>query len=117
MIGKPTILTPEQIQYIVWCYEFGTSKFVISKMSREMKCSLGKIRQVLADHDLVSYQKPEMKKKKQELLKDDPVEGKVCTGKSYAEYLKEKGVKVDRRPFDNKEFNQKADKLLARLGD
>ena len=92
MHGRPTILTLEDIQEILWSYDQGCSR---SNLEKRFHCGGDKINKILFDHGLIKEFTPYLPKNKtyKKLEEIDDFDGKICKGKSYAEYLKENGYK------------------------
>lgn len=79
--------TTEEIQEILTYYDKGAS---ITSLSERHGVAFKRIRKIIQEHGIL---RPSPKRKAKELFIDDPIEGKVCRGKSYADYLRENGYK------------------------
>lgn len=79
--------TIEEIQEILTYYDKGAS---ITSLSERYGVAFKRIRAILEEHGIL---RPSPKRKVKELFIDDPIEGKVRRGKSYADYLRENGYK------------------------
>lgn len=87
MIGRKTILTDQQIQEILWFYDKGAS---ITSLSERHGVAFKRIRKIIQEHGIL---RPSPVRKAKELFIDDPIEGKVCQGMSYSDYLRKAGYK------------------------
>ena len=89
MQGRPTILTTEQIQEIIWTYDRGAG---VGYLANYFDCGTDKIKRILYEHDLIA--RPNIYPKKADTLYDiDEFDGKICKGMSYQEYCRKAGYK------------------------
>lgn len=79
--------TTEEIQEILTYYDKGAS---INSLSKRYGLAFKRIREIIQEHGIL---RPSPVRKAKELFIDDPIEGKVCQGMSYSEYLRKAGYK------------------------
>ena len=87
-MSNETILTQENIQEILWSYDNGCSQ---RNLEKRFHCGSDKIKRILFEHGLIKeYTTYCPKKKTYKTLEEiDEFDGKICKGKSYADYLRE----------------------------
>lgn len=86
---KPKVLTLEETQELLWRYDKGCS---ISQLQVIFKKTRHYIKGILKDHGILK-EKNKDKRMVDELYRKDEIDGKVCVGMSYRDYLRKAGYR------------------------